>query len=161
MLDGRRSAAPRHRRSPAARRRRPPRPPVAIGVGLEARRDRLGLGPARGGDGGACVVLAVALGCRESELYVSASPSSDSSRIGVCARASSMTRVSAAVISSTERIASSLPAIGTVMRSGSAFVSTIATIGMPSLFASATAIFSFFESTMNSEPGQAAHVLMP
>ena len=49
------------------------------------------------------------------------------------------------VISSTDRIASSLPAIGTVMRSGSAFVSQMAIIGMPSLFASATAMFSFFD----------------
>ena len=42
----------------------------------------------------------------------------------------------------TDRIASSLPAIGTVIKSGSAFVSTIATIGTPSLFASLTAMRS-------------------
>jgi hypothetical protein len=65
------------------------------------------------------------------------------------------------VISSTERIASSFPAIGTVIKSGSALVSTIAMIGIPSLFASLTAIRSFFESTTKSSPGRRVMFLMP
>ena len=65
------------------------------------------------------------------------------------------------MISETERIASSLPGIGTVMTSGSALVSTIATTGMPSLLASATAIFSFLASTTNSAPGSRPMLLMP
>jgi len=72
-----------------------------------------------------------------------------------------MVSAMARVISSTERIASSLPAIGTVIRSGSAFVSTMEMIGMPSLFASATAIFSFFASTTNMRPGVRVSVRMP
>ena len=67
----------------------------------------------------------------------------------------------ARVISSTERIASSLPAIGTVMRSGSELVSQMAMIGMPSLFASSTAMRSFFASTTNSSPGRRPIALMP
>ena len=64
-------------------------------------------------------------------------------------------------INSTDRIASSLPAIGTVIRSGSALVSTMATMGTPSLLASETAMRSFFESTMNSSPGRRFIVLIP
>ena len=67
----------------------------------------------------------------------------------------------ALAINSTERMASSLPAIGTVMRSGSAFVSTMATIGTPSLLASETAMRSFFESMMNNNPGRRFIDLMP
>ena len=93
--------------------------------------------------------------------YVTASPSSATSRNGIWCRASAITSAIAAVISETARIASSLPGIGTVMRSGSALVSTIATTGMLSLFASATAIRSFFESTTNSAPGRRAMFLMP
>ncbi len=44
-------------------------------------------------------------------------------------------------------------------RSGSALVSAIAITGMPSLFASLTAIVSFFASTTKSAPGSARHVL--
>ena len=65
------------------------------------------------------------------------------------------------MITDTERIASSLPGIGTEMMSGSAFVSTIATTGMPSLFASAMAMRSFFASTTNIAPGSRAMCLMP
>ena len=55
-------------------------------------------------------------------------------------------------MSSTERIASSLPATGTVIRSGSALVSTIAiNRECPSLLASLTAIRSFFESITNMQ----------
>src|SRR5439155_9391591 len=85
--------------------------------------------------------------------YVTPSPSSAGSRSGIWCRASEITSETAAVMSETARIASSLPGIGTVISSGSAFVSTMATTGMPSLFASATAMRSFFESTMNSAPG--------
>ena len=78
---------------------------------------------------------------------------------GASRRASTIVSAMAAVISSTERIASSLPAIGTVIRSGSELVSQIAMIGMPSLFASSTAIFSFFASTTKIRPGSPRHRL--
>jgi hypothetical protein len=64
-------------------------------------------------------------------------------------------------MSSTERIASSFPAIGTVMRSGSAFVSTIAITGIDSLLASLTAMRSFLESITNMSPGSRVMFLMP
>ena len=89
------------------------------------------------------------------------SPSSTSSRTGADARASTIASATAFVMSSTDRIASSLPAIGTVMRSGSALVSAIAMIGRPSLLASLTAIRSFFESTTNSNPGSRVIERMP
>ena len=65
------------------------------------------------------------------------------------------------VIRATERIASSLPAIGIVIVSGSAFVSAIATTGIPSRFASRTAISSFFASTTKTRPGSFDMSLMP
>jgi hypothetical protein len=51
-----------------------------------------------------------------------------------------------------------LPGIGTVMTSGSALVSTMATTGIPSLLASRTAIRSFFASTTKSAPGRPAQI---
>ncbi len=65
------------------------------------------------------------------------------------------------MIRATARIASSLPGIGTVITSGSALVSTMATTGIPSLLASATAIFSFLASTTKSAPGSRFMFLMP
>ena len=59
------------------------------------------------------------------------------------------------------RMASSLPGIGKSIRSGSQLVSTMPTIGMPRRLASATAIFSFFVSTMKSSPAAAFISLMP
>ena len=72
-----------------------------------------------------------------------------------------ITSDSAAVMSETERMASSLPGTGTVITSGSALVSTMATTGMPSLLASATAIFSFLASTTKRAPGRRPIPLMP
>src|SRR5205823_4119165 len=93
--------------------------------------------------------------------YVTPSPSSAGSRSGIWCRASEITSEMAAVMSETARIASSLPGIGTVISSGSALVSTMATTGMPSLFASATAMRSFFESTTNNAPGSRLMFLIP
>ncbi len=67
----------------------------------------------------------------------------------------------ALLIISTERIASSLPAIGTVSTSGSALVSAMAITGMPSLFASEMAIFSRLLSITKSAPGSRAMSLTP
>ena len=64
-------------------------------------------------------------------------------------------------MSETDRMASSLPGTGTVMTSGSALVSTMATTGMPSLLASATAIFSFFASTTKRAPGSRDIIFTP
>ncbi len=64
-------------------------------------------------------------------------------------------------MSSTERIASSLPAIGTLMRSGSELVSQMAAIGIPSLLASLTPMRSFFASMTNMSPGSRVMFLMP
>ena len=143
-----------------ARPRRPVVRRAASVVALEPRRDRLGLRPALAARRRRflrspsarprCRVGAVRLGRPLLGLFAARR----------WARASVDRRPPArCVISDTERIASSLPAIGTVIRSGSALVSTIATTGMPSLFASVTAIFSFLESTTNSSAGQAVHVL--
>ena len=52
-----------------------------------------------------------------------------------------------------ERMASSLPGMTYWMTSGSQLVSTTATIGMPSLLASVTAMCSFFVSRMNTASG--------
>src|SRR6266545_1071239 len=93
--------------------------------------------------------------------YVVPSPSSAASRSGIWCRASLITPAIATVIRETARMASSLPGIGTLIRSGSAFVSTIATTGIPSLLASATAMRSFFASTTNSAPGSRPMFLMP
>ncbi len=71
--------------------------------------------------------------------------------------ASLMTRA----ISSPERIASSLPGMTYWMRSGSQLVSTTATIGMPSLLASVTAMSSFFVSRMNTASGSFSRLRMP
>ena len=89
------------------------------------------------------------------------SASSTSSRTGASRRASTIASAIALRHQLHRRIASSLPAIGTVMRSGSAFVSTSAMIGMPSLFASLTAMRSFLESTTNMRPGRRVRFLMP
>ena len=89
------------------------------------------------------------------------SPDSDDSRTGTWVRASTTTSTNALVITETERMASSFPGMGTVIRSGSALVSTIATTGMPSLLASAIAIRSFFASTMKMTPGKRVMFLMP
>src|SRR2546430_324567 len=93
--------------------------------------------------------------------YVTPSPSSAGSRRGDCRRASPIRSEIAAVMSETARIASSFPGIGTLIKYRSAFVSTIATTGIPSLFASATAIRSFFESATNNAPGSRPMFLMP
>src|ERR1019366_2151173 len=98
---------------------------------------------------------------RSDEYVYPPSPSSPSSRTGDSRRASMILSAIAAVFSSTERIASSLPAIGTVIRSGSELVSQMAIIGMPSLFASSTAIFSFLASTTKRRPGTRDIFLMP
>ncbi|MNC92244.1 hypothetical protein D3C83_86320 [compost metagenome] len=82
-------------------------------------------------------------------------------RVGASRRASAIASATAPVSNSTDLIASSLPAIGTVMRSGSEFVSQIAMIGMPSLFASSTAMRSFLASTMKRRPGRRPIGLMP
>ena len=50
-------------------------------------------------------------------------------------------------------MASSLPGIGYCTTSGSTLVSTTATTGMPSLFASVTAMCSFFVSTTKMASG--------
>src|SRR5262249_39412117 len=59
------------------------------------------------------------------------------------------------------RMASSLPGIGYWIASGSQFVSTMPTMGMPRRLASATAIFSFLVSTTNMSLGSAFISLMP
>ena len=97
--------------------------------------------------------------CRDRSCTCSPRLPPRSARAGASRRASAIASAIARVISSTERIASSLPAIGTVMRSGSAFVSQMATIGIPSLFASLTAMRSFFASITNMRPGMRRHVL--
>ena len=77
--------------------------------------------------------------------------------ISPSATASAMTRVSRA----TERMASSLPGIGKSTSSGSQLVSRIATIGMLSLRASATAMCSFLVSTIHTALGTRAMSRMP
>src|SRR5262249_34882159 len=67
----------------------------------------------------------------------------------------------AAVNSLMARIASSLPGIFQSIRSGSQFVSTTATTGMDSRFASRTAISSFFGSITNIASGRRFMFLMP
>ena len=59
------------------------------------------------------------------------------------------------------RSASSLPGITKSMRSGSQSVSTMATIGIPSLRASWTAIISFFGSTMQTASGRRSIFSIP
>ena len=60
-----------------------------------------------------------------------------------------------------ERMASSLPGIGYWITSGSQLVSTTATIGMPSLLASVTAMCSFLVSSTNTTSGSFSILAMP
>ena len=58
-------------------------------------------------------------------------------------------------------MASSLPGIGNWITSGSTLVSTTATIGIFNLFASVTAMCSFFVSRMNTASGRLPMRRMP
>ena len=58
-------------------------------------------------------------------------------------------------------MASSLPGMTYWMTSGSQLVSTTATIGSPSLFASVTAMSSFLVSRMNTASGSFSRLRMP
>ena len=58
-------------------------------------------------------------------------------------------------------MASSLPGITYWMMSGSQLVSTTATIGMPSLLASVTAMCSFFVSSTKTASGSRSMLRMP
>ena len=64
-------------------------------------------------------------------------------------------------ISSIDRMLSSLPGIGRSTRSGSQSVSISATVATPSFWASLTAFFSFFGSTMTRHSGSRFIVRMP
>ena len=62
------------------------------------------------------------------------------------------------MISETDRIASSFPAMAIVSLSGSAFVSAMATTGISNRFASRTAISSLFASTTKTSPDEHSDV---
>ena len=64
-------------------------------------------------------------------------------------------------MSAPERMASSLPGMTWVITSGSQLVSTTATIGMPSLLASVTAMCSFFVSMTKMASGRRSRSRMP
>ena len=64
-------------------------------------------------------------------------------------------------INEPERMASSLPGMTYCTRSGSQFVSTTATTGMPSLFASVTPMCSFLVSSTKTASGRFVRLRMP
>ena len=138
--------------------------------GFSRRRFRLGcccFRLRRLGLAAAAATRAAASACARARAASSCASNSASSAIRSCASLTATSRPLAmavaisAVISLIARTPSSLPGIGYCTTEGSQFVSTIATTGMPSRLASATAIFSLITSTTKMAAGRRTISLMP